>query len=370
MAILKRVLILPGVTIRPTEAVLSSSGHYCGITWLSFYPYQAEINALRRVLITGARGFIGRQLSRVLLDDGWWVRGAVRSPLQASRDPAELEYVAVGDIASEPDWHPLLEDAEAVVHLAAISDFHGRAGGDAERALFRVNVDATQRLAFQAARAGVRRLVFLSTIKVLGESSDGQAFTERSLPAPQTLYARSKYEAERRLLTLASEQQLEIVIIRPCMVFGPGARGSLLQLMKLVATGLPLPLAGLANRRSLVSVANLCDLIRCALDHPRAAENVLLATDDPPLSTTELVRQLAGLMGRPDRLFSVPNGMILLAGILSGKRVQINSLIGSLEVDASETRERLHWEAPLQFESAMAETVADFLAQTDLRGWP
>jgi nucleoside-diphosphate-sugar epimerase len=323
---------------------------------------RVEIESLRRVLITGAGGFIGRALPGALLDAGWQVRCVSRAVSPAPPADERVERFAVADIASKPDWNPLLEGVDTVVHLAAVSDYHGRAGEDAERTLFRVNVDASLRLASQAARAGVRRLVFLSTIKVLGESTAGRPFSEKSEPAPQTLYARSKLAAERGLLDLGREQGLEVAIIRPCLVFGPGARGSMLQLMQLVARGFPLPLAGVDNRRSLVALANLCDLVRCALDHPRACEQILLAADEPPVSTAQLVRQLAGLMKRPARLFPAPVGLMRLAGTMTGKQAQINSLLGSLAVDASETRDRLDWTPPLRFEPALASTVNDFLA--------
>jgi len=320
---------------------------------------------MKRVLVTGAGGFIGRALPQTLRDAGWQVRCVSRAVSQMPLVGEQVEHFAVGDIASQPDWNPLLEGVDAVVHLAAVSDFHGRADTEAERTLFQVNVDATLRLASHAARAGVRRLVFLSTIKVLGESTDQQPFNEKSVPAPQTLYARSKLDAERRLMALGRELGLEVAIIRPCLVFGPEARGSMLQLMQIVAHGFPLPLPKVANRRSLVSLANLCDLVRCSLDHPRACDQVMLAADDYPLSTGQLVRQLAGLMNRPVRLFPAPLGLMRFAGTITGKQAQINSLLGSLEVDASETRERLDWTPPLRFDPALANMVSDFLAGAD-----
>lgn len=318
-----------------------------------------------RVLITGADGFIGRALPQTLVDAGWQVRCVSRALPQVPRADGPVERFAIGDLAARPSWGTVLDGVDSVVHLAAVADFSGRAGATAEQALFRVNVDASLGLASEAARAGVKRLVFLSTIKVLGEKTDTQPFSEKSLPEPQTPYARSKLAAERGLVDLGKELGLEVAIIRPCLVFGPGARGSMLQLMKLVARGLPLPLAGVGNRRSLVSLVNLCDLVRCALDHPRACERVLLAADEIPVSTEELVRQLACLMNRPARLFPAPVGMMRLAGALTGKQAQVNSLLGSLEVDASETRERLAWTPTLRIEPALAETVSDFLAATE-----
>jgi len=225
-------------------------------------------------------------------------------------------------------------------------------------ALFRViNTEATLNLARQAARAGVRRFVFISTIKVNGEGREAP-YRETDVPAPEDAYAMSKWEAELGLQRVAQETELEVVTLRPPLVYGPGVKANFLRLIHAVARGWPLPLGAICNRRSLLFLRNFVDAIRLCLEHPAAAGQTFLLDDGQAVSTTELIRAVACAMGRPVRLLAVPAGVLELAGALLGKRTAVARLTGSLWVDSSAIRSRLGWTPPFSMETGLAATVA------------
>jgi nucleoside-diphosphate-sugar epimerase len=229
-----------------------------------------------------------------------------------------------------------------------------------------VNVEGTRRLAEQAAAAGVRRFVFLSSVKVNGEETTSHSpFRADDPPAPKDAYGQSKWEAEEALVEIAERTGMEVVIIRPPLVYGPGVKGNFASMMKWVAKGVPLPLGAIDNRRSLVALDNLVDLITVCIDHPAAANQVFLAGDGEDLSTTELLRRVGKAMGRPARLLPVPTGLLRLGAAMLGKGDMARRLLGSLQVDISRTRDVLGWEPPVSVDEGLRRAVEPYVRRDD-----
>jgi UDP-N-acetyl-alpha-D-quinovosamine dehydrogenase len=314
-------------------------------------PRQAE------VLVTGATGFIGSALVESLLRRGEAVRALGRRA--AADGPAALRRVVVPDLRSHSDWRPLLDGVAAVVHLAGAA--HLPRGAD--RSVFESsNAVATERLAAAAARAGVRRFVFVSSAKVNGERSGGRPLSEDAPVDPQDGYARSKLDAERRLLAVARSSSLETVILRPPLVYGPGVKANFLALLRLVDKGVPLPIAGIRNRRSLVYVGNLTSAIAACLAHPAAAGETFFVADEESVSTPELALALADALGRPARLFSVPPAVLGALASLAGQGERFRRVSESLELDTARIRSLLGWRAPHAFSEGIADTCRWFAA--------
>ena len=304
-----------------------------------------------RVVVTGATGFVGRALCETLSKAGHRVVPVVRNSAGLA------DEVVIGDIGPATDWCAILPGCDAVIHLAA--RVHAAPARDAADlpAYRQVNTEATLKLAGQAARAGVKRFVFVSTVKVNGEGSS-RPYHATDVPAPADAYAISKWEAEQGLHRIARETGLEIVVLRPPLVYGPGVRANFLQLMRAIERGCPLPLGAIENRRSLLYLGNFVDAIRICVEHPAAAGQTFLVDDGQPVSTPELVRAVARAMGRPARLLAVPAGVLELAGVLLGKRAVVARLTDSLWVDNSLIRTRLNWSPPYSMEVGLAATVA------------
>lgn len=304
-----------------------------------------------KALVTGATGFVGTALCVRLAASGYEVVPAVRSK---SGLPHE---VVVGNLDVSTDWRPALAGCDAVVHLAARVHVMNDTAQD-PLALYReTNTEATLNLARQAAQAGVRRFVFISTIKVNGEGRDAP-YRETDAPAPQDTYAISKWEAEQGLRRIAQDTGLEVVVLRPPLVYGPGVKANFQHLLRTVARGWPLPLGAIRNRRSLLYLGNFVDAIRVCVEHPDAAGQTFLLDDGQAVSTPELVRAVARAMGRPARLLPVPVGVLGFMGTLLGKRAAVVRLTGSLHVDSSAIRSRLGWEPPYSMEAGLTATVA------------
>lgn len=314
-------------------------------------------------LVTGANGFIGRRLVSALKGRGYSVRQAVRRPPDR-REIADDVFV-VGDIGPDTDWNPALDQVNVVVHLAAHAHVLGDCARDSLQEFRVTNVLATKRLASMAATKGVQRLVYLSSIGVNGIHSGMGVFAERDRPQPHDAYSISKREAEDSLRAIEQETGLEVVILRPPLVYGPGNRGNVLRLLELVSSGWPLPLRQISNRRSLIFVDNLVDaIIHCAA-HPRAAGHTYLVKDGEDISTPELIRRLAGLMGRPARLVSFPLSWLRWAARLARKSVEFDRLTGSLIIDDSKIRSALGWQPPYGLAHGLKETVAWFVRRSD-----
>lgn len=306
-------------------------------------------------LITGATGFIGSALCRALIRRGYRVRAAVRDVERMMRagDPSP-EAVGIGDIGPATDWQRACADVECVVHLAARTHVPQETAGDALSAYRRVNVGGTSALARAAGRAGVRRFVFVSSVKVNGESTPERPFTENDPPHPEDAYGISKWEAEQALSEIAAGSGMQAVILRPPLVYGPGARGNLLALMKAVARGVPLPFASIDNRRSLLCLDNLVDAILAAIESPAAPGKTYLVSDEE-VSTPDLVRALASALRVPARLFPCPPALLRGAASVLGRSAMIEKLVNSLRIDSSRIRRELGWSPQTSLAEGLAQ---------------
>ena len=313
------------------------------------------------MLITGATGFIGRALGEKLAAQGWRVRGTVRSPGKEAGLPAGVEAVMVESVGPDTDWSEALAGVGAVVHLAARVHVMKETASDPLAEFRLVNAAGTENLARSAAQAGVHRLVFLSSIGVHGKSDHGRPLSEQDEPRPEDPYSASKWEAEQALHRVSRETGLETVILRPPLVYGPKAPGNFARLMGLVQRNLPLPLAGVKNRRSMIYIGNLVSSIITCLDHPGAAGRIFLVSDGEDVSTPELIRRMAAAAGRPARLFPFPFFLIRLAARLTGRSEDVERVLGSLTIDSQKISRDLGWKPPY--------TMAQGLAASARRPW-
>ncbi len=311
------------------------------------------------VLVTGAYGFIGSRLCAGLRRDGISVLGVTRS---VSSQPDDAKTIGIGNLSSETDWTVVLKNVEKVVHLAARVHVMNDKSSDPMAEFRRVNVEGTASLARQAAVAGVKRFVFLSSIKVNGEFTEiGKPFTADDVPAPEDPYGVSKYEAEQLLRQIAAETGMEVVIIRPPLVYGPGVKANFRSMMRWLARGVPLPLAAVTqNRRSFVSLDNLVDLILICLNHPQAVNQTFLVSDGEDLSTAELLTRMGAAMLHPARLFYVPPSLLKLGTIALNKPGIYQRLCGSLQLDINKTRQLLGWVPPVSVYEGLRRAAVGF----------
>ena len=314
-----------------------------------------------RILVTGANGFVGSALCRLLQDSGFLVRGVVRDlrkrfPRDRSA-PDGIEWVELNDESTGDDTKGVLQSVQAVVHLAARVHVMADDAEDPLREFRLVNRDWTERLARAAALQGVRRFVYLSSIKVNGEKN-ARPFNEQDLPNPQDPYGISKWEAEQGLARVSSQTGLEIVVIRSPLVYGPGVGGNVLQLLHTIRRGIPLPLASVHNRRSLIYLGNLVDALACCVKDVRAAGQSYLVSDGEDLSTPELIRRFANALELPARLWPVPLSVLRWIGSVAGKQAMIDRLLGSLQVDSSKITKELDWCPPYSVCQGFSETAA------------
>ena len=312
------------------------------------------------VLVTGASGFIGRATCSAVVQRGFSVRGATRVPTAL---PSGSENIVVGEVDGATDWRSTLKGCDLVVHLASRVHVMQDDADDPLAKFYKVNADGTLTLAKQAAEAGVRRFVFLSSIKVNGESSQpARPFSADDLPAPEDAYGLSKFEAEKGLFALARETRMEVVVIRSPLVYGPGVKANFRSMMAWLATGIPLPLGALTgNRRSLVNLDNLADLILVCLVHPAAANQVFLVSDGEDISTVGLLRRTAEAMGCRARLVAVPVELLELGANLLGKGDVVRRLCGNLQVDISKTLKLLGWRPPFSLDEGLRRAAQVFL---------
>lgn len=318
---------------------------------------------MKVILLTGASGFIGgavatqlERLSAVSLV----IAGRKRIPVQK----ASSVFVPIGEITAATDWVAALTGVDVVIHCAARAHVMNDKVSDPLVEFRKVNVAGTLNLARQASVAGVKRFIFISSIKVNGESTaPGKPFTASDEPAPVDAYGISKMEAEQGLLDLALESGLDVVIIRPVLVYGPWVKANFRTMMGWLNRGLPLPLGGISNARSLVALDNLVDLILTCVDHPAAANQIFLVSDGEDLSTSQLLCQVARALGRPARLLVVPRFLLELAAVLLGKRAMAQRLCDSLQVDIDKTCERLGWKPPVNIDVVLSKTAENFQAQ-------
>jgi nucleoside-diphosphate-sugar epimerase len=311
----------------------------------------------RRVLVTGANGFIGKALCDALPASGCTVLGVVRKNPEPDK-PAAVKHLAMGNIDEHTRWGDSLSGVDSVVHLAARVHVMNDTVADPLAEFRRVNVALTLNLARQAAEAGVRRFVFVSSIKVNGEKTVvGQPFTADDVAQPTDPYGVSKLEAEKALIELAGQTGMEVVIVRPVLVYGPGVKANFHAMMHWLRKGIPMPFGALNNRRSLVAIDNLVDLLVTCLVHPAAANQTFLVSDGEDLSVTELLQRTAATFGRPARLLPAPLFMLRIAGRISGTEHIIQRLCDTLQVDIGKTRRLLGWRPPLSVDAALKKTA-------------
>lgn len=307
------------------------------------------------ILITGADGFVGSALCDGLRNEALPVRSVVRR-LKSWSDSDLTE--AIGDISGETDWSSALRDVTQVVHLAARVHMTCDSGLEAAVEFRRINVESTATLARQAAASGVLRFVFVSSIKVNGESTSlRRPFSCNDVSAPEDPYGSSKHEAEQVLRQIATETSMEVVIIRPPLVYGPGVKGNFLRLMQTIDKRWPLPLGGIQNQRSLIYLGNLVDAIRVCLTHPKAAGETFLISDGDDLSTPELVRRIAAALGREPFLLPVPVSWMRWVGRVFGKQAAVDRLVGSLCVDSTPLSKKLGWTPPYTMQAGLEATA-------------
>ncbi len=311
------------------------------------------------ILVTGADGFIGRRLCRDLALRGHQVLAGV---WREGPFPEGCVPFVMGDVAVKTDWDTALIGVEAVVHLAARVHVMRETDPDPLSAFRDVNVEGTRRLAESAARLGVKRFVFMSTIKVHGEKTDkgGKPFSEHDIPRPKDAYSQSKWEAEQVLREVESRSRMQVVIIRTPLVYGPGVQGNVLSMIRWIDRGIPLPLGGVHNQRSLIGLTNLVDVISCCLDHTEAAGGTFLVSDGEDRSTPELIRIIAGVLGRQAILLPVPQWILRLGGHLTGQSDSVSRLCSSLRVDSSRIRDVLGWKPSCRMEKELGEMARTY----------
>lgn len=300
------------------------------------------------LLVTGANGFIGTSLCDVAEKEGFRVT-------RVTRRKTGINHMVMGDISPETDWSPVLNETEIIVYLVARVYIKNDPASDPLDEYRKINVRSCLNLARQAARQGVRRFVFLSTVKVNGEATEnGQCFTPDDEPEPADPYALSKYEAEQGLLDLAGKTGMEVVIIRPPLVYGPGVKGNFATLVKWVNSGIPLPLGKIENRRSLIALDNLVSFILCCLVHERAANQIFLLSDNEDVSTTTLLRRVARAYGKKPLLISFPVNIMKTFARLAGRKDFSDRLFQSLVVDSSKAFELLGWKPVISMKEQLS----------------
>tara|TARA_B100000989_G_C19525244_1_gene466475 strand:- start:1100 stop:2050 length:951 start_codon:yes stop_codon:yes gene_type:complete len=313
---------------------------------------------MKKICVTGAKGFIGAPLCKALSSLDKSIRGFVRN-LDSNKNSSKIQYVSVGDISSKINWKDKLKGFDCVIHCAGKSHVMNKIKNFDEYQL--VNTEGTRQLAEQAAEVGVRRLIFLSSIKVNGNSTgkfdNREAFTNNDIPNPEDDYAISKFKAEESLWQISAKTGLEVVIVRLPLVYGKDAKGNLARLIKLVESGFPLPLSMIKNQRSMIGIDNLIDLLICCTEHPYAAGKTFLVSDGEDLSTSELINFIASSMGRKVHLFPVPIFLLKFLSYIFGKHQEINRLIESLKIDSNYTKETLNWKPPLSVKEGIRKMI-------------
>lgn len=305
-----------------------------------------------RILVTGANGFLGSRLAGYLREREKSVTCVTRSKIASD---CEVENIVIPSFKQDRMWRDALDGVKTVIHCAARVHAMNDIKYDPLDVFREVNTLGTLDLARQAAEAGVKRFIFISSIKVNGESTQANCpFTAFDKRFPKDAYGKSKSEAEERLLALAKETRMDVVIIRPPLVYGPGVKANFASLMNLAGKNFPLPFGATNNKRSLVAIDNLVDLIVICIDHPKAANQVFLASDDYDVSTTELLEELTRAAGREPRLISLPIGLMEVCLALIGKKAMADRLFGNLQLDISHTKDTLGWKPPVSFAEGVA----------------
>ncbi len=310
-----------------------------------------------KIVLTGATGFVGGGLVKHIssLED-INLTALVRQDVEFG---SNVRVVKTSSLELVEDLVSYLKGHDAIIHAAARAHIMRKGSSDNLSEYQRVNVAGTLNIASQAAKAGIKRFIYISSVKVNGEYTKlGRPFTEFDTPSPQDAYGWSKWEAEQGLWQIQRETGIEIVIIRPPLIYGPGVKGNFANMLRLVKSGIPLPLGAIHNMRSLVALDNLVDLIITCMEHPKAANQVFLAGDGQDVSTTELLRKIGDAMGKPARLIPVPESMLRMGARLLGREDLAQRLLGSLQVDISKSRELLGWNPPITLDEGLRRCVS------------
>lgn len=316
---------------------------------------------MKCILLTGASGFVGSAIQQRIVADGQHcLTIAVR---RAVDPPSAVRVVPVTDLTADTDWSSALQGVDIVIHSAARVHVMNETSADPLAEFRKVNVDGTLALARQAVEAGVKRFVFVSSVKVSGEeTTHKRVYTADDVAYPCDPYGISKYEAEQALLKLAKKTGLEVSIVRPVLVYGPGVKANFLSMMKWIKLGVPLPFGAIHNKRSLVALDNLVDLILTCTEHPAAVNQVFFASDGNDLSTTQMIQQLGVAFGKPVRLLPVPMSWLNLIFTALGKKGLSQRLCGSLQVDITKNKKLLGWAPPVSVEDAMYKAAKSYTA--------
>lgn len=307
------------------------------------------------ILVTGPDGFVGTKVCAALLKKGHAVRGA---QWEAKVLPEGCESVVVGNINGNTNWSTAFGNIHSVVHLAARVHVMKDASEDPLSEFREVNVEGTRRLAEAAAAAGVQHFIFISSIKVNGESTRGQSFSEEDIPSPEDPYAISKWEAEKVLREIEVRTGMSVTILRPPLIYGPGVKANFAKLIRLVDQGIPLPLGSVDNRRSLLGLGNFADLICHCVEKDAAKGETFVVSDGSDVSTSDLVRRISLAWKKKPRLVSLSPGLLRTVGRVTGKQAMIKRLTESLVIDSSKVRSVLRWKPPFSMEEELARTVA------------
>jgi nucleoside-diphosphate-sugar epimerase len=315
---------------------------------------------MKKILVTGANGFIGQHIYKHLIKLNYSVKGTARN-LDTVLINYDTKYISVGNIDAKTHWDHALEGVDCVIHCAGKA--HAR-NKKVELDIYRkVNRDGTKHLAEQAVKAKVKRFIFLSSVKVNGESTGKsmgfELFTNKDIPNPLGNYAISKFEAEKALWEVASKTGLEIVVVRLPLVYGHGVKGNLARLIKIIYSKIPLPFGGIKNKRSLIGIDNLIDMLARCVEHSDIAGKIFLVSDGEDLSTPELIRLLASTMGQSAKLFTVPTFLLKFLGFVMGRQQEINRLTESLQIDNSYVREILNWTPSVSVEEGIRKMFKD-----------
>lgn len=311
----------------------------------------------KRILLTGSTGFVGSVITAQFKNSDSQLCPVVRY----IKDDSPQSAIEVGDIDGNTDYSRALSGVDVVIHVAARAHIMNDESSDPLAEYRKVNVEGSENLARQAAAAGVKRFVFISSVKVSGESTTAKSpYSELMKSAPEDAYGQSKYEAEEMLKQVSADTGMDVVIIRPPLVYGAGVKANFLSLLKLSSLSLPLPFGAVNNKRSMVYVENLVDFIIRCIDHPNAANQTFLVSDGEDLSLKSLITYIRKAMGKSPLLLPVPVGLFKLAGKLTGKSGVVDRLVGDLQVDSSKARELLDWTPPFTVEQGIAATVLDF----------
>lgn len=312
------------------------------------------------ILVTGASGFVGSSLCQSLIKNNYHVTAIVR----AKNSKPIASYVFFKTLDANTDFGDSLKFVNLVIHLAGRAHILDDKNSNSLAEYRRANVDSTLNLARQAALAGVKRFIFVSSVKVNGElTENNKLFSANDIPNPQNPYGISKLEAELGLMQLSRETGMEVVIVRPPLVYGPNVKANFLSMIKILDIGIPLPFGNIGNKRSLVFIDNLVDLLIRVIEHPKAAGQVFLVSDDHDVSTTTLLKAMSSAMGKKAKLIPIPSLLLKTIFYLIGRTSFSQKLLGSVRLDISKTKKLLNWSPPVSFEKAIEKTGRSFLSK-------